>query len=385
MKNVSFGLAVGFLLVACGGGEENQAPKTPATPVVETPAPTAAVADAPKEEPKKESGAELQAKTLKAYFEATNARDAKKLAALYTDGAVVKIAGAPSDASGREAVAQSYEKLFGAFGDYKVAPSRVFVKGDVAIVEWAFNATHTGDLWGIKATEKKVGSPGVDVLWFSPEGQIKEQHTYYDGGTILAQIGLSKQKARAIPTLAAAPQIITSTGSADETKNVEVTKSANAAFEAKKEADWLATVGDNIEWDDATQAQPAKGKAEAKKYFKEITTAFPDVKSSISSSWAFGDIVVSETSWTGTHKAAVFGIPATKKSVTMKGLDIEQLKDGKVVKGWSYSNGADFMQQLGLMPSPGAAKGTAGEKKPADAKAPAGEKKPADAKAPAKK
>ena len=381
MRKVSFALAVGFVLVACGGGEENQPPKTPAappatTPVATVPAPTA---EAPKDDAKpKESLAELQQKTLKGYTEATNARDGKKLASFYAEGGVVKIAGAPADASGREAIAQSYQKLFDAFKDYTMAPSRVLVKGDVVVVEWAFNGTHTGDLWGIKASEKKVGAQGVDVMWFTPEGQIKEHHVYYDGGTILSQIGLSKQKARPIPTLASTPQVITATGSADETKNVEAAKGMDAAMEAKKDADWLAAMADNVEFDDMSQPQTSKGKAEAKKFFKEMTTAFPDSKSTTHNAWGIGDLVVAESSWTGTHKGSFFGMPATKKTVTSKGLDIMQFKDGKMVKGWRYANSADFMQQLGMMPKPGDAKAAGAEKKPADAKA--AEKKPADAK-----
>ncbi|MBX3213917.1 MAG: ester cyclase [Labilithrix sp.] len=381
MRNVSFALAIGFALVACGG-DENPAPKAPETPAVAaTTPPTTPPVEAPKEEPKA-SLAELQQKTMRGMVAATNARDAKALSGFYAEGGVVKIAGAPADASGREAIAQSYGKLFEAFKDYTVAPSRVFVKGDVAVVEWAFNATHTGDLWGIKATEKKVGAAGVDVLWFTPEGEIKEHHVYYDGGTILSQIGLSKQKARPIPALAANAEVVTSTGAPEETKNVEALTAMGAAMEAKKEADWLGAMTDTVEWDDMTQPQTSKGKAEAKKFFKAMTTGFPDAKTTVVNAWGIGDFVIHETTWTGTHKAAFFGIPATKKSVTVKSVDIIQYKDAKLAKGASYSNGADFMQQLGLMPKPGDAKpadAKAADKKPADAKA--ADKKPADAKA----
>jgi steroid delta-isomerase-like uncharacterized protein len=127
-----------------------------------------------------------------------------------------------------------------------------------------------------------------------------------------------------------------------------------------------------------------KGKGEAKKFFKDMTTGFPDAKISLTHAWAFDDLVVSESTWTGTHSGKAFGIPATKKNVTVKNLDITQVKDGKIVKTWSYSNGADFAQQLGLMPQPGAKK--AGEK-PAGDKAAAGapaDKKPAGTPADAK-
>lgn len=384
MRKVTFALAwlsVGVALVACGGSDENQTPKTPATPVATaaTPAPTTpATAEAPKEEPKpKESLADLQQKTMKAYTAAMNAHDAKALAALYADSGVVKMGGAP-DLTGRDAIATSYGKLFEAFKDYTTAPTRVVVKNDVVVVEWTFNGTHTGDLWGVKASEKKVGLQGVDVFWFSPEGQIKEQHVYYDGATIFSQIGMSKQKARSIPAMpTGAPQVLKSTDSPDEAKNTDVMKTMSTAMDAKKEADFVGTMADTVEWDDMTQPVTSKGKNDAKKFLKEFSTGFSDAKTTTTNSWAAGDVVVTENTWTGTHKGSFFGMPATKKSVTVKNIDIGQFKDGKLVKGWGYSNGADFAMQLGLIPKPGDAKGAppAGDKKPA-----AGDKKPADPK-----
>jgi steroid delta-isomerase-like uncharacterized protein len=147
------------------------------------------------------------------------------------------------------------------------------------------------------------------------------------------------------------------------------------SMDSKKEADFLGPLADSVEYHDMTQPQTSKGKAEAKKFFKEMTTAFPDTKSNLVNIFAVGDWVISETQWTGTHKGTFFGMAPTKKAVNVKGLEIAQFKDGKMVKGWSYSNGADFMQQLGKMPGPGA--GKPADKKPSDAKPVA---KPADAK-----
>lgn len=370
MRNVAFVVASilgGLVVGACGGGDEKAPPVTPAVvPSAAEPAPAPSAAAPKKEEPKL-SAAELQQKTTKSVYEAMSARDAKKLAALYADSAVVKIAGAPADVTGREAIAGSFQKLFDAFGEYKAAPARIFTKGDVTIVEWAFNGKHTGNLWGMKATEKPVGAMGVDVFWFNPDGQIKEHHVFYDGTTILSQIGVSTQKARPIPVLPTSAQTFAA-GGPDEQKNIETTKAMNGAIEAKKEADFLAPMADNVEYDDLSQPQASKGKAEAKKFFKEVTGAFPDSKFTTTNSWGVGDYVIAEVQWTGTHKGAFFGIPATKKSINTKNLDIVQFKDGKYAHAWSYSNSTEFAQQLGLVPSPG-------DKKPAD-KAPAtGDKK----------
>jgi steroid delta-isomerase-like uncharacterized protein len=396
MRKVSFALAVGFVLVACGGADENQAPKAPVTsPVVENPAPPV-TAEAPKEEVKpKETLAELQQKTLKGFVEAMNAHDAKKLAGLYTDSAVLKMGG--PDATGRDAIAQSFQKIFDGFKDYTCAVNRAWVKDDVVVSEWALTGTHTGDFWGVKGTEKKVGLTGADVAWYTPDGQIKEHHVYADFGTIFSQIGQSKMKARAIPTLAKQPpQTLTAKGTPEEAKNLDVAKAVTASFESKKDADFLAALTDASEWDDMIQAHTMKGKADAKKFFKELTTAFPDVKMAQNNAWGVGDFAIVEFTMTGTNKGAFFGMPATKKPISERALDIIQVKDGKAVKGWTYMNGADLMTQLGVGPKP-AADAKAADKKPAaDAKAadkkpagdkkavPIGDKKPAD-KAPAKK
>lgn len=370
MRNVSFGLAIGLVLVACGGGaEEAQPPNMPAEPVATTPAPSATTAEAPKEEPKKESPAELQAKTMKGFVDAMNAHDSKKLAGFYTENATVKVAGAP-DAMGRDAIAQSYQKLFDAFSNFKTAPARVFKKNDVTVLEWAFNGTHSGDLWGIKATEKPVGAQGLDVIWFDDNGMIKEHHVYYDGGTVLSQIGMSKQKARPIPTLPTTmPTPVEAKGTPEEQKNVDAVKAMSTALENKKEADFLANIADNVEYDDMTMPQTMKGKADAKKFFKEMTTAFPDAKFQTANAWGFGDYVVSEGMMTGTNKGSFFGMPATKKPLSMRSVDIMQMKDGKMVHGWAYANGADMMMQLGLIQPPKADAAKAGDKKPADTKA----------------
>jgi len=358
MRKVSFGLAVGFMLVAaCGGEEKPPVTPTPAPTTTATPAPTTTTtAEAPKEEPKK-SFAEMAAATMKGYPEALNSGDAKKVASFYTDSAVVKFAGMP-DLTGRDAIQSMWEKNFAAFSKSKSNASRVFSKGNIVIVEWVWAATNTGEMMGMKATEKPVGVNGADVMWLDESnGLIKEQHTYMDMGTIMSQLGVSKQKARPVATVPSGmPQMFDSKGTPDEAKNTDAFKAETAALENKKEADFLANIADNAEYDDYTQPQTMKGKADAKKFLKEMNTGFPDAKFNIANTWAFGDFVISEGTMTGTQKGSFFGIPATKKSVTVHNLDIQQFKDGKMVKGWSYGNGAEMAMQLGLMPKPGEGK-----------------------------
>jgi steroid delta-isomerase-like uncharacterized protein len=370
------GLAVVVLAVAigaCGGDEAKPQPVVPATPVQPvTPPP---VVEAPKEEPKPApTMAELQKQTHAGLAMAMNAHDAKKTASFYTENAVIKMAGMP-DVTGRDAIAAMWQMNWDMASNAKAGANRIFVKGDVVVVEFAWAGTHSGNMGPIKATEKPIGAQGVDIMWFAVDGLIKEQHTYMDMGTIMSQIGASKQKGRAVPTVPSAmPAVAVATGSAEETKNVDAATKMFAAFEKKSADDFMGGASDDITWDDMTQPETMKGKAAGKKYFAAMTTAFPDVKSTTTNAWGVGDVVIAEGTLSGTQKGAFFGIPATKKPINLHGVDIMQFKDGKIVAGRSYGNGAEMAMQLGLMPAPGAAKDANAKTAPkADAKgAPAG-------------
>ena len=366
MRSISFGLVLGLVVVGCGG-EEVKPAQAPVTPVATT-LPTPATVEPVKEEPKPAPTlAELQRKTSEGLAMALNAHDAKKVASFYTENAIITMPGAPT-ATGRDAIAADWQKRFDSMPNAKSMASRVFVKGDVVVSEWSWAGTHTGEMMGVKATEKPIGAMGADVMWFTPEGLIKEQHTYVDMGTIMSQIGVSKAKGRPVPAVpTAAPAMVMSTNAADETKNVDAATKMFGAFEKKSDADFMGGASDDITWDDMTQPETMKGKAAGKKYFTAMTTAFPDVKATTQNAWGVGDFVIAEGTLSGTHKAAFFGIQPTKKQISLHGLDIIQFKDGKIVSGRSYGNGAEMMTQLGLMPTPGAA-GAKDAPKPATAK-----------------
>lgn len=374
MRSVSFGvggLAVGFLAIAlgaCGGEEAKPQPVMPPPPVATTPPP---VVEAPKEEAKPApTMAELEKKTSEGIGMAMNAHDAKKMASFYTENAVIKMAGMP-DLTGREAIAAMWQKNFDMSSNSKGGANRVFMKGDVVVVEFAFAGTNTGGMGGMKATEKPVGAQGVDVMWFSPEGLVKEQHTYMDMGTIMSQVGAIKQKGRPVPTVnSGAPVVVVSTNAPEETKNLAAVAKMWAAFEKKSEGDFLGGLADDATWDDMTMPETMKGKAAGKKFFGEVTKAFPDMKVTTTNAWGVGDYVITEATNTGTQKGAFMGIPATKKAVNLHQIDIVQFsKDGKIVKGTTYGNGAEMMMELGLMPQPGAMKDGKPAAKPAAAPA----------------
>jgi steroid delta-isomerase-like uncharacterized protein len=347
-------------MVACGG-EETPPPQSPQPPPAVSvnsamPAPadtTATPAEAPKP-----SLAELEISGTKAAFDALNAHDADKLVSLLTDDAVIKMAGMP-DVTGKDTVKAMHQAQWAAFPDAKYAWSRMWQSNDVAVVEHAWTGTNTGDFMGMKATNKPVGVMGLTISWFTPDGHVKEMHHYVDHGSVAMQLGVPKAKGRPLVGLPTSTEIHKAGGSADEQKNVDFVKGLDAAMNKKDITTFLGALTDDSEYVENTMASTSKGKKDAEKWFKMFSKAFPDMNTTSSNVWGVEDFVIHESTMTGTQKGPLGGpggaIPATGKSVTLHSAEIQQIKDGKLVKGWGYSNGAELAMQLGLMKPPGQA------------------------------
>ena len=68
---------------------------------------------------------------------------------------------------------------------------------------------------------------------------------------------------------------------------------------------------------------------------------------------ADGDKVVVRWSNKGTHLADFFGVPATGRPVVVSGIDIHQLREGKLAEHWAIRDDLTTMLQLGVIQPPG--------------------------------
>ena len=82
--------------------------------------------------------------------------------------------------------------------------------------------------------------------------------------------------------------------------------------------------------------------------------AFPDSRFTIDDMIAEGDQVVTKKTFTGTHTGEFAGIPATGNKVTLQFVDIMRVRNGRIVEHWLSMDQLSFMQQLGVIPTPGA-------------------------------
>jgi steroid delta-isomerase-like uncharacterized protein len=91
---------------------------------------------------------------------------------------------------------------------------------------------------------------------------------------------------------------------------------------------------------------------EVKQFFMVRQAAFPDQRTTIEDLVAEGDRVAKRWTWRGTQTGEFHGIPPTGRQVTIAGIDILRVADGKIREIWWGYDMLGVLQQLGVMPQP---------------------------------
>ncbi len=88
---------------------------------------------------------------------------------------------------------------------------------------------------------------------------------------------------------------------------------------------------------------------------KEIITAcraaFGHLDVTVEDMVAEGDKVAARFTACGTHKGSFMNLPPTGKPITMTGIEIFRIEDGKIAELWGEANLLGLMVQLGIVPS----------------------------------
>jgi steroid delta-isomerase-like uncharacterized protein len=89
-----------------------------------------------------------------------------------------------------------------------------------------------------------------------------------------------------------------------------------------------------------------------KRYVSMYRAAYPDTHFTIEDQIAEGDEVVTRWTGQGTHEGELMGISPTGKQVTVTGIEVDRVVDGKMQETWVNYDALGMMQQLGVVPAP---------------------------------
>lgn len=106
---------------------------------------------------------------------------------------------------------------------------------------------------------------------------------------------------------------------------------------------------------DPTQPEPIQGREGFKQFASMYQSAFHDAAVTIDDQIAEGDRVVTRWTGRGTHTGELMGISPTGKEVTVSGITVSRLADGKIAEEWELMDALGMLVQLGAVPQPATA------------------------------
>jgi len=122
------------------------------------------------------------------YFEAWSGTDEDRILAYYSDDVSLEIPG--TLINGKAALRDQFVRPFiaGFPGNRHIVKKMIFGK-DLVVVEWSFEAAHSGPFGGRPATGTAVKLPGCGVYEFDPVNRkVTSARIYFDVTTLLKQI-----------------------------------------------------------------------------------------------------------------------------------------------------------------------------------------------------
>ena len=99
------------------------------------------------------------------------------------------------------------------------------------------------------------------------------------------------------------------------------------------------------------------GPDEVRAFFAELFAAVPDFTMTVEETLVEGDRAAVRWSATGTFAGdgAYQGIAPTGERITLTGMDLLQIRDGKLVANHAFPDGMSFARQIGMLPPQGSA------------------------------
>lgn len=99
---------------------------------------------------------------------------------------------------------------------------------------------------------------------------------------------------------------------------------------------------------DPTLSGGAVGPAAYRRQVERFLKGLPDLRFNIDETVSEKDKLVVAWTLTGTHSGELLGIPATNKKISVSGITINQIADGKILESTVLWDVLSLMQQLGI-------------------------------------
>jgi steroid delta-isomerase-like uncharacterized protein len=97
--------------------------------------------------------------------------------------------------------------------------------------------------------------------------------------------------------------------------------------------------------------QPPLDRPTSERFVSGVTSGMPGYTCEIHDQIAQGDVVANRVTWRGVHSGNLAGVPATGRSIELRGINMFRVRDGRVVEQWAQLDMLGLLQQIGAIPA----------------------------------
>ncbi len=262
---------------------------------------------------------------------------------LFAPGYALHFPGFPTmDAAGHRGVMEAFR---GAFPDLAVTVLGQVAEGDLVCNHISMTGTHKGVFNGIPATGKAIAVTGNNLMRMR-DRRIAETWGFLDMLGLLQQLGVAPAGPPG-PVLPARREGALSTPDAAR----DLVRGFVEGFNAKDVDALSRSYGETYQLD-FPGGPPGEGLRGVREATGAFMVAFPDLHFSIEALVSDGRRVAWRWVMTGTQRGALGPFPASGKSVTLPGLSLFEVRDGRIVEDRVRADMVGLLQQIGAIPAP---------------------------------
>ncbi len=229
---------------------------------------------------------------------------------------------------GKDELRATIENLHRVLADPKYRIVSLTAEGDRVTVHYIATGRHTGEFFGVPATNRSLTLAGMSVITFREE-KIAVIENLWDALGLLEQIGGWTPSAESNKRLARR--------FFDEFLNAGRHDIAPEIF------------ANDVAWH-ASHMPPLRGPEAVREWARLSRTDWPDLHYELVDLLAERDEVVCHWKWSGTHQARWMGVEPTGKRLEFSGTTILKFRDGKICGHWAEWDTLRTLQFLGAAP-----------------------------------
>ena len=87
----------------------------------------------------------------------------------------------------------------------------------------------------------------------------------------------------------------------------------------------------------------------AREHLLTFRHCYPDMVLTVEGQVAEGDIAVTWFVMRGTHLGAIAGVPASGRRITLRGVNVQRIRSGRIVEHWGGSNSLEALLEIGVV------------------------------------